>query len=207
MVQVYCWLLQVKANRHGLFGSPGMLKQTNKQTSWTKVYSSESFDSCTNCNKGALGFETARKLGKTALLMAIKSWTNHHSCPWGFWMGRNPGQLGLLSLLSGLAWPQALMDRQFRKSFSHIYVNFYSLCTFYSPNVSVRKPTGLWGWVSFCLVWHLSYIGELSSSLPLLYQEHKRSDSGWSGNSKVKSPLKTKYISPFNLERDFYLIN
>ena len=43
-----------------------------------------------------------------------------------------------------------------------------------------------------------------NSSFPVSrtdYKEHKRSGSGGSGNSKTKSPLEAKYISPFSLER------
>lgn len=41
-----------------------------------------------------------------------------------------------------------------------------------------------------------------SSSIPRIeYKEHKRSGSGYLGNSKVRSPLETKCLSPLNLER------
>ena len=35
------------------------------------------------------------------------------------------------------------------------------------------------------------------------YKEHKRSGSGWSGNSKVRFPLEAKHIRPSDLERRF----
>ena len=43
-----------------------------------------------------------------------------------------------------------------------------------------------------------------SSSSPISRtdcKEHKRSSSGWSGYSKVRSPLEVKHIHPLSLER------
>lgn len=46
------------------------------------------------------------------------------------------------------------------------------------------------------------FLWDASSSISRVeYKEHKRSGSGYLGNSKVRSPLETKCISPLSLER------
>lgn len=128
MAQVYCRLLQVKANIDcwALQGCRKRLALVTKRT-W--------------------GFGTAGKPGITFSLIALKPWTNRHPRLLGFRTGKSRA---LWELVQGMIspWPirsSAVAVRPCMPSGSNGYWGnlgkrfSYTLCTFYSPDVSIRS--------------------------------------------------------------------
>ena len=178
----------------------------NVEKAWAKVQNSELFWFRWNWSipKG-FSFGTTGKWGITILLISHKSWTIHHPFPLGFWVVRSlcyrgwywawlaPGWLGLLLIVV-----RPCVDSEFNGYWGNLARHSVtSICAFYSSNVGIRSSSQN--------IRHLDEIkGLLLDFLSILRtdcKEHKRSGLSWLGNSKVRSSLEAKCISPFNLER------